>query len=167
MKLTAEPDDGLDAIPGFPVVLITVDNNIMTAAAFSFYSFKPPSVMVGIIPENLTFELIAKRREFGINFPTSDQFEEIITCGTASGRDENKFETTGFTPVPGEVIGTSLIAECPLNLECQVVHQIDFGGSHCWFVGEIVKAHIEESYRRDRALMYWNREFRRIGAIVN
>ena len=40
--------DGIIALPSFPVVLVTVETNIMVAGAFHFYSFKPPSVMVGI-----------------------------------------------------------------------------------------------------------------------
>jgi hypothetical protein len=31
--------DGIIALPSFPVVLVTVGNNIMVAAAFHFYSF--------------------------------------------------------------------------------------------------------------------------------
>ena len=37
--------DGIIALPSFPVVFVTVKSNIMVAAAFHFYSFKPPSVM--------------------------------------------------------------------------------------------------------------------------
>jgi hypothetical protein len=33
---------GIAALPSFPVVLVTVGQSIMTAAAFHFYSFKPP-----------------------------------------------------------------------------------------------------------------------------
>lgn len=58
VKIKKDPFQGIYALPSFPVVLVTVRRNIMTAAAFHFYSFKPPCIMVGIRPENLTFELI-------------------------------------------------------------------------------------------------------------
>ena len=102
MKKEEKPTLGLMAIPGFPIVLITVDNNIMTAAAFSFYSSKPPCVMVGIRPKSLTFKLISEKQEFGINIPRADQMEIVQACGSTSGRNENKFAKTGLTPVKGK-----------------------------------------------------------------
>ncbi len=50
MKTEVAPKHGLMAILGFPIVLVTVGRNIMTAAEFSFYSYDPPCVMVGIVP---------------------------------------------------------------------------------------------------------------------
>ena len=52
------------------------------------------------------------------------------------------------------------------SLECKVVHEVDFGGSHRWFIGEIKAAHIDENYTRDSALMFWAREFRRVGEVI-
>ena len=49
LKIEKKPFYGILALPAFPVVLVTVNRNIMTASAFSFYSFKPPCVMVGIM----------------------------------------------------------------------------------------------------------------------
>jgi len=166
MKREVDPVTGMMAIPGFPIVLVTVDNNIMTAAAFSFYSFEPPCVMVGIIPKRLTFELISGKREFGINIPRADQLEIVGVCGSISGREADKFAKTGLTPMKGKVIESFLIEECPVNLECKVVHEVDFGGSHRWFIGEIKAAHINQNYTRDSALMFWAREFRRVGEVI-
>jgi flavin reductase (DIM6/NTAB) family NADH-FMN oxidoreductase RutF len=153
-------------LPSFPVVLVTVDRNIMTAAAFHFYSFKPPCVMVGIRPGNLTYELITARGEYGINLPTTAQLEIVQLCGSVSGRDADKFERAGLTPQPGTVIESMLIAECPVNIECRVVHTVDFSGTHCWFVGQVEAAHIEQGYSREWPLMYWPREYRGVGELL-
>lgn len=166
MKREEDPITGMMTIPGFPIVLVTVARNIMTAAAFSFYSFKPPYVMVGIVPKRLTFELISEKREFGINIPRADQLEIVGICGTVSGREADKFAKTGLTPMKGKVIESFLIEECPVSLECEVVHEVDFGGSHRWFIGEIKISHIDENYTRDSALMYWPREYRRVGEVI-
>jgi flavin reductase (DIM6/NTAB) family NADH-FMN oxidoreductase RutF len=165
-KTGRESFEGIRALPAFPLVLVTVGRNIMTAAAFSFYSFKPPCVMVGIRPENLTFELISENGEFGINIPTTDQIDVARICGSVSGRTEDKFAKAGLTPQAGQAIDSALIAECPVNLECRVVHQVGFGGSHRWFVGEILAVQIEEGYARDQALMYWLSEYRSVGGVV-
>ena len=166
MKREEDLITGMMTIPGFPIVLVTVAKNIMTAAAFSFYSFKPPHVMVGIVPKRLTFELISEKREFGINIPRADQLEIVEICGTVSGREADKFAKTGLTPMKGKVIESFLIEECPVSLECEVVHEVDFGGSHRWFIGEIKAAHIDKNYTRDSALMYWAREYRRVGEVI-
>lgn len=165
-KVEKDPMDGILALPSFPVVLVTVEDNIMTAAAFHFYSFNPPSVMVGIIRENLTYFLISERKEFGINIPRHDQLEQVKFCGMKSGRDEKKFMATGLTPFKGRVITSNLIDECPVNLECKVVHEIEFKGSHRWFIGEVKFAHINEDYSRDDALMYWLKEYRTVGNVI-
>jgi flavin reductase (DIM6/NTAB) family NADH-FMN oxidoreductase RutF len=157
---------GLQALPGFPLVLVTVNRNILTAAAFSFFSFKPnPAVMVGIRPQTYTFELLQKATDFGVNIPTTSQLETVRWVGSVSGRDEDKFARADLTPKKGKAIESFLIEECPVSLECKIVHQVKYAGSHHWFVGEIVKAHIEEDYRRDEAIIYWKREYRRVGKV--
>ncbi len=166
IKTGREASEGIHALPAFPVVLVTVDRNIMTAAAFSFFSFEPPCVMVGILPENLTYELISAAGEFGINIPTRDQLDAVRLCGSLSGRVADKFAEAGLTPQSGNVISSLLVAECPVNLECRVVHRVPFQGSHAWFVGQIEAVHIAEGYARDRALMFWLGEYRELGGVV-
>jgi flavin reductase (DIM6/NTAB) family NADH-FMN oxidoreductase RutF len=167
MKEVKDPVAGLQSIPGFPIVLVTVARNIMTAAAFSFYSSKPPPcVMVGIVPKRYTFDLISESKDFGINIPRADQLDIVRVCGSVSGRDEDKFAKTGLTPMKGKVIESLLIEECPVSLECEIVHEVDFGGSHRWFVGEIKAAHIDPNYTRDSALMYWAKEYRKVGEVI-
>jgi flavin reductase (DIM6/NTAB) family NADH-FMN oxidoreductase RutF len=165
-KIERDLSHGIHALPSFPVVLVTAGQNIMTAGAFHFYSFKPPSVMVGIKPENLTFELISNKGEFGINIPTTEQLDIVRVCGSVSGRKENKFKMTGLTPQKGKAIDSFLIKECPVNLECRVVHQVDYEGSHKWFIGQIEAVHIDEDYARDKALMYWRDEYREVGKVL-
>jgi flavin reductase (DIM6/NTAB) family NADH-FMN oxidoreductase RutF len=166
-ELVANLSKGIRALPPFPVVLVTVDRNIMTAGAFHFYSFKPPSVMVGIIPEQYTYELINRENEFGVNIPTAEQIELVRTCGSVSGRDVNdKYARAGVTPFRGTRIKSYLIDECPVNIECVVVHRVGYGGTHQWFVGEIQAVHIEDTYTRDQPLMFWSGEYRKVGEFL-
>ena len=129
-KTEKELFEGIYALPSFPIVLVTVDRNIMTAVAFHFYSFDPPCLMVGIRPENLTFELISEKGEFVINIPTKEQLDIVRVCGSTSGRTEDKFVKAGLTPQKGKMIDSFLIMECPVNIECVVVHHVQFEGSH-------------------------------------
>lgn len=73
---------------------------------------------------------------------------------------------SGLTSRKGNKINSYIIEECPVNLECKVVHKFDYPGSHDWFVGEIVEVHIDEHYTRDDALMFWLGQFRTVGKII-
>ena len=166
-ELVADLSKGIWALPPFPVVLVTVGQNIMAVGAFHFYSFKPPSVMVGIIPVKYTYELINRENEFGVNIPTAEQIELVRTCGSVSGRDvTDKYSRAGVTPFQGTKIRGWLIKECPVNIECIVVHKVDFRGTHQWFVGEIQAVHIDTTYTRDQPLMFWSGEYRRVGQLL-
>lgn len=166
-KLETDLSKGIWELPSFPVVLVTVGRNIMTAGAFHFYSFDPPMVMVGIMPERHTYELINEYNEFGINLPTADQIELVRICGSLSGREvADKYKEAGVTPLESSVIKSYLIEECPLNLECEVVHKVNFPGTHQWYVGAIRAVHLDDEFERDQALMFWNREYRKVGVFL-
>jgi flavin reductase (DIM6/NTAB) family NADH-FMN oxidoreductase RutF len=166
-ELVADLSQGVWALPPFPLVLVTVARNIMTAGAFHFYSFEPPSVMVGIMPERYTCELIDREKEFGVNIPTTEQIALVRTCGSVSGRDgSDKYRKAGVTPFRGTRIKSTLIQECPLNIECVVVHKVDFVGTHQWYVGEIQAVHVADTYTRDQALMFWGGEYRKVGEFL-
>ena len=166
-KSETDLSKGIRALPSFPVVLVTVGRNIMTAGAFHFYSFAPPSVMIGIVPKRYTYELINEYNEFGINIPKADQTELVRVCGSLSGRKiADKYEEAGVTPMRSSVIRSYLIEECPLNIECEVVHRVDFPGTHQWYVGAIRAVHIDEDFERDQALMFWSGEYRRVGEFL-
>jgi flavin reductase (DIM6/NTAB) family NADH-FMN oxidoreductase RutF len=51
-------------------------------------------------------------------------------------------------------------------LECRVVHEVEWGGSHRWFVGEFEAVQIEEGYTRDQALVGSLSEVRSVGQVV-
>lgn len=166
-KIASTLSKGIWALPSFPVVLITVSRNIMTAGAFHFYSFDPPTVMVGIMPARYTYKLIREYKDFGVNIPRIDQIEIVRICGAISGRDvADKYEKAGVTSFAGTRIRSFLIKECPLNLECEVVHEVTFSGTHRWFVGEIRAVHIDDNYEPDQALMFWRREYRKVGEFL-
>jgi flavin reductase (DIM6/NTAB) family NADH-FMN oxidoreductase RutF len=166
-KTETNLSNGILMLPSFPIILITIGRNIMTAGAFHFYSFEPPSVMVGIIPDRYTYELINSYNEFGVNIPRADQIELVRICGSVSGREgKDKYKIAGVTPLAGSVIKSYLVDECPLNLECEVVHKVEFQGTHQWYVGKVKAVHIDEEYDRDQALMFWGREYRKVGEFL-
>ena len=133
-----------------PAVLVgaTVDEkaNFMTAAWCAIAALKPPSIAVAINKMRYTLKGIREHGTFSINVPSSDMVKNVDFCGIYSGRDKDK--TPLFTVFNGELETAPLIEECPVNLECKVLHLLDLG-SHILVVGEIKETFIAEGCLTD------------------
>jgi flavin reductase (DIM6/NTAB) family NADH-FMN oxidoreductase RutF len=167
-KSDMNPVRGIRTFPAFPVVLVVVgkeEKNIITIALVHAFSFNPPLVGIGVMPTRFSHELLHRSPDFSINIPSKELVEETIFCGEKSGKDYDKFEETGLTPVMGKKIGSPIIEECLVNLECKKVQTFDTG-DHTWFIGEVVHAQTVDNYDRERALIYWAGEFRTLGEII-
>lgn len=149
-----------------PVVLVTAGDNIIAIGLFHTFSFRPLLVGIGVMPKRHSHALIKESGEFGVCFPTRELAEAVEYCGTHSGRDVDKFEGTGLTRMSGKAIEAPLIGECPLCLECKVVRELELGGTHTWFVGEVVAAHGREELDAEEMLIYWNKVYRVPGEVV-
>ncbi|RJX22399.1 MAG: flavin reductase family protein [Ammonifex sp.] len=142
--------------------------NIMTASWQMPVSIKPPLVSVSIQKRHLTTEYIQATGAFTVNVPGYDILAIAHYCGSISGRDTDKFEATGLTPVPGKKVPAPLVAECLAGIECRVWQTYD-GGDHFIFVGEVMAAaaapgHFEKHWRLDRGKE--NYPFSHIGGSV-
>jgi flavin reductase (DIM6/NTAB) family NADH-FMN oxidoreductase RutF len=129
-----------------PVLLLSTrdgagKDNILTVSWAGVACTKPPMVTVSVRRSRHSHTAIHRSKEFVANLPTSKQMDAIEICGTRSGKDNDKFAAAGFTKQASVVIAAPLIAECPINLECQV-RQIIPLGSHDLFLAEVVKTHV-------------------------
>ena len=145
MKIERKPSAAL--LPN-PVVLVSVAGgagagNFLTIAWVGTVCSSPPMLSVAIRPSRFSHGLVSHEREFVVNIPDAGRLEGVDVAGVWSGRDHDKFEELGFTALPASKVGAPLIAECPVNLECVVRHQLKLG-SHDLFIAEIVAAHYDE-----------------------
>jgi flavin reductase (DIM6/NTAB) family NADH-FMN oxidoreductase RutF len=136
-----------------PVLLVTTrddhgNDNIITVSWAGVACTSPPMVTVSLRQSRHSHAAVLATKEFVVNIPTSKQREVVELCGTFSGKDTDKFARAGLEKLPGSVVAASLIAECPINLECQVRHVLPLG-SHDLFVAEIVKTHVHHAVLRD------------------
>lgn len=167
MKNSIAVDKVDEAFAGFPVVLATVAgsrDNIITLAMCHVFSFKPPLIGVGIAPRRFSHGLFRESKDFAINIPDTKMLRAVQICGSRSGRDVDKFTAAGLTKEKAERIASPLIAECPVNIECAKVQEVE-AGDHTWFIGEIVAARSSPEYRRSDAILFWN-DYRVIGDLV-
>ncbi|OPX64374.1 MULTISPECIES: flavin reductase family protein [unclassified Methanoregula] len=132
-----------------PVFVIgTYDNggkaDAMVAAWGGICASEPPCIAVTINPAHQTFANISNSKAFTVSIPSVRYIEETDYCGMVSGRDQDKFLTTGLTAVRAEFVGAPFIDEFPVVLECRLsgIHEI---GSARQIIGEILDVKIDES----------------------
>jgi flavin reductase (DIM6/NTAB) family NADH-FMN oxidoreductase RutF len=155
----------LATFPSFPTVLITCDENIITVTLIHIFSFSPPLLGIGIKPERYSFSLIKKLKEFVVNIPTKELIKQTMFCGANSGKEVDKFKETGLGKESSLSVKTVSIKECPVNIECKVVQEIETG-DRTWFIGEIVNGRIALNYNSEDTIQYWRGTYRLPGIVV-
>lgn len=128
-----------------PVVMVSCgespdEYNIITVAWTGTVNSDPPMVSVSIRASRHSHPIIKRTGEFVINLTTEDLARVTDWCGVKSGRDVNKFQETGLTPMPAGIVSCPLVGESPVNLECRV-RQVLSLGSHDLFLAEVVAVH--------------------------
>ena len=136
-----------------PVVMVSLagrsgENNIITVAWAGTICSDPAMVSVSIRPERYSHRLIRETGEFVINLTTRELAFATDYCGVKSGRDVDKFKAMQLTRTPASVVGAPMIAESPVNIECQVT-EIKELGTHDMFLANVVAVHADEKYIDD------------------
>jgi Conserved protein/domain typically associated with flavoprotein oxygenases, DIM6/NTAB family len=144
-KLELSPSEALYPVP---VVLVSCGDrekaNIITIAWCGVACSKPPLLTISIRPSRHSNKIIKSSGDFVINIPTQNMLKEVDVCGTVSGRDKDKFSLCGFTRGDPSIVSSSMIKECPVNIECKVTRMLSLG-AHDMFIGEVVKIHRDTS----------------------
>ena len=125
--------------------------NVMTAAWAGICCSKPPCLAVSLRKATYSYGNIVARQAFTISIPSEAHVKEADYVGIASGRDLDKFARVKFTPVESDLVDAPYVAECPLILECKLIHTLEIG-LHTLFVGEIVDVKADEEVLGDRGL---------------
>jgi len=130
-----------------PAVLVgaMVDGkpNFATFAWCGITGGEPPTISVGIRHERHTLKGIHQNRAFSVNVPSADLIKETDYCGMVSGAKTDKAKDCGFKVFYGTLDSAPLIEQCPVNLECEVLHILNLG-VHAMVIGKIVQTHVSE-----------------------
>ena len=131
-----------------PAVMVTCGPrekpNIITLAWVGTICSDPPMLSISMRPSRYSNELVKQEGEFAVNLPPVGLVRDTDYCGSVSGRKVDKFAATGLTPVPAKAIGTVIIGECPVNIECRVTQVLSLG-AHDMFLGKVVAVQVDES----------------------
>lgn len=135
--------------PG-PVIMITTfdgkKNNIMTISWNMVLDFTPQfAILTG--PWNHSYKALVKTEECVISIPSVAISQKVIKIGTCSGKDTDKFEKFGLTPLKAKYVKAPLIKESLANIECRVADHIK---KHNIFVLDGIAAWINDKIKEKR-----------------
>lgn len=117
--------------------------NVMTAAWGGICNSQPPCVYVSLRKATYSHHCILAQGGYTVNILPEAYVRQVDYCGIASGRDTNKFEVTGLTPLPAERVHAPYVAEAAVVLECRLVQALELG-LHTQFIGEVLDVKAEE-----------------------
>ncbi len=83
-----------------------------------------PVFAIAVTPKRYSWRFLEEVPEFVIAVPDESLLEAASLCGSKSGRDLNKFEAAGLTPVPSVHVRAPSIRECPINVECRIYTKV-------------------------------------------
>lgn len=143
---------------GVPVLVTSMSEdgkpNVCTIAWQTRIGYHRPIVAIAVynMIENgrritYTNELLRKNGDFVINIPNMRLLKAVHFCGRHCGRDVNKFEAVGLTPIPAKRVRGVLIKECIANIECKGIGMIDLPPvDHTLFIGEVVAVQVDSDH---------------------
>ena len=131
-----------------PAVLVSCGSlekpNLITVGWCGTICTQPSMVSISIRPERYSHHLIKESGEFVINLTTEKLVRATDWCGVKSGRDYDKFAEMKLTPLPASTVSCPILAESPVNLECQVTQVIPLG-SHDLFLAKVTAVDVDEA----------------------
>jgi len=133
-----------------PAVLVSCGTeekgyNLITVSWTGTVCTNPPMCYISLRPERYSYDIIRETGEFVINLTTRKMAKITDWCGVKSGRDFNKFEETGLTPLKALTVRAPLIKESPVNIECRVT-EVKSLGSHDLFLAEVTAVNADDRY---------------------
>lgn len=163
-----------------PVLLIGAQvrgkANFMPVGWTGIANGEPPMLSVALRYHRYTYTGIRENMIFSVNLPSAEMLKAIDLCGHKSGFEGDKVKQCGFSVFYGRLGSAPLIEQCPLNMECKVVHMLGLD-SHAFIVGRKEAVYVSEDCLSDgrpdvekmRPLAYVEtpvRHYRAIGPMI-
>jgi flavin reductase (DIM6/NTAB) family NADH-FMN oxidoreductase RutF len=123
-------------------------------------------------PSRYTYDCCNATGDFTVNIPYASHADQVLFCGTRSGRDYDKFAECGFTALPAHSQGVASpwIKECGAVWECRTVAISDLlpeqlsaevvdgayprGDFHRLYFGEVLACHADPDFLERFAKAY-------------
>ena len=132
----------------YPIPVVLVGAKVKERPSFELVGdcgimgINPPLVIISSHKEHYTNIGILENNTFSINIPDTSMMSVADYCGTVSGHSSDK--SSLFQVFYGETATAPMIQECPVNLDCKVVHTFSIKHRQI-FVGEVIEAYASEA----------------------
>jgi len=155
--------------PEHVVVATTVDKkgrpNAITLGWMMPTSNQPPMLAISVGLTRYSHQLLEECGEFVVAFPDESAEDQMLFCGSKSGRDfDDKLKACGWETEEAEIVAPPLLKNCVANFECKVAGTL-LTGDHTIFAGEIVSAHISKK-SQDRLYNFGSGVFKSISSEI-
>lgn len=132
-----------------PVLLVTTHDgekaNVCTVAWNMPCARKPPAVAITLGPTSYTHEVLLRTKECVLNVPGTVLLEDVVRCGSSSGRTTDKFASFWLSPKGGRHVKAPWVAEAIGHLECRLAEGAeDLVERYSIFVLEVLGCWAEE-----------------------
>jgi flavin reductase (DIM6/NTAB) family NADH-FMN oxidoreductase RutF len=141
------------AIVPRPVILISTigADGIANAAPFSSCApvcHNPPMFCfsVGLRKGQLkdTARNIHATRCFVLNSMNENMVDLAVLTAKEFPPEVDEIKEAKLTALPSKMVAAPRIAECEINIECKLVHDMKIGETHSLFIGEVVCFHVKK-----------------------
>ncbi len=122
--------------------------NFMAVGGGGVANGEPPMIAVLIRHHCHTLKGVLQNMTFSVNTPSVDQVREADYCGITTGAKVDKVKVCQFDVFYGHLKTAPLIEQCPVNLECKVVHILNLG-SHAFIIGEVKGTYVADDCMTD------------------
>jgi flavin reductase (DIM6/NTAB) family NADH-FMN oxidoreductase RutF len=131
-----------------PVILVGVNvngkPNYLNVSYTGIANRVPAMISISLNKSHYSCNGIKENMAFSINIPSLDMLKITDYCGTVSGIDVDKSKL--FNTFYGNLKNVPMIEECPINMECKVVHKLDLEGSNMLLIGKVIETYSSEKY---------------------
>ncbi len=145
------------AVTPRPILLVSTigEDGVFNVAPFSFAApvcVKPPLIGIELSTrkdgkKKDTVINIEFSKEFVVNIVGEDLADAMNKASADYPSDVDEFKEAGLTPVQATLVRAPMVKESPINLECRLVQNLEFGQAprtSNFVVGEVVMAHIRD-----------------------
>ena len=126
--------------------------NVAPFSCFAPVGLKPARVCLSIDQrrdgqKKDTLRNIEYSRDFVVNVVDEPLAEAMNQASAEYPGDVDEFKETALTPIKGDIVKAPMVAESPINMECEVIQILEFGKGSTdghLVIGEIVLVHIKD-----------------------
>jgi len=139
-------DSIIESAVGLVIVNAGDTRNAMTVSFYSEVAHHPTALWVSIAKTSFTHTLLEKQPEFSLAVLNDTQVAIANSCGTVSGRDQDKCSTLNLYSTPQ---GFLFLHGALASTSCRVRNSIELA-DHTLFIADILETELESrtSHRR-------------------